>query len=157
MINSNSLGDLTSDLHRAGVSRASIDVAANILEGIGGLNPGKDLPKAIRGWLDKIKNSGGIDGINFIPSDHKGACHDLLMVVCTGERDFDLKTINAIALCINCYRTMKAVIIVSGYWSEDEFNIWRKSPVESLHDQFGITFSIVTPHGGEWTINPIAL
>ncbi len=158
MISSNSLGDLASELHRAGVSEQSIDVAERILEDIGELNPGKDLPKAIKDWLGRqtIK-SGLVNSINFIPSDRKGACHDLLMVVCAGERDFDLNTIDAIALCINCYRTMKAVIIVSGYWSEDEFNIWRKPPIKSLHEQFGITFSLVTPLGGRWTVNPIVL
>ena len=156
MINQNTSGDLTRDWRMTGVSEKSIDVAGRILVDITELNPGKGLPKAIRDWLDgQTIKSGLADSINFIPSDRKGTCHDLLMVVCAGEREFDLQTIDAIALCINCYRTMKAVIIVSGYWSEDEFNELRKPPIKALHDQFGIMFSIVTPHGGEWTTDPI--
>ena len=155
MINSNSLGDLTNDLHQAGVSETSMDVAARILEGIGGLNPSENLPKAIKDWLEKINSSGGIDGINFIPSDHMGSCHDLLVVVCAGEQDFNLNTMEAIALCIHCQSKIKTVIIVTDYWVEKDFNEWRCPPFDALYDSFGTELFIFTPHAGRWTFNKI--
>jgi len=160
MINSNSLGELAGALRRAGVSEQSIDIAHGILASIGQLDQSEDLPhgKNIKDWLNREGGYLGAEsGINLIPSEHKGPCHDLLITVCTGESNFDLNTMETIALCINCHYTIKAVIIASDYWVEKQFNKWRKSAFKALQDQFGIIFFVFTPHAGTWTVNSIAL
>jgi hypothetical protein len=158
MINRDSLGELSEALRRAEVSEISVEIAGDILANIGQLDPNDDLPNVLKDWLNRQElNLRGKSTINFIPSDHKGVCHDLLIAVCAGENNFDLNTIEAIALCINCHSTIKAVIIATDHWVEKQFNKWRKPVLKALHDQFGITFFIYTPHAGRWTLNPIAL
>jgi len=155
MQNRNYLENWMSDLGMTRVSETSLEVVGKILGEIGGLDPSENLSRAIRDWLDKTKYANWISDINFIPSDHKGTCHDLLMVVCAGEREFNLNTMEAIALCINCQSKVKTVIIVTDYWVEKEFNEWRWPPFEALYDKFGTRFFIFTPHAGRWTFNQI--
>jgi len=152
------LEGLADALRRAGVSENSIGTAITILGNLGQFDPDKGLPKAPDDWFGgQEQNYPARSNINFIPSAHKGACHDLLITVCAGEGNFDLNTMETIALCINCHRTIKAVIIATDYWLEKGFNKWRKPTFKALHDQFGIIFFIFTPHAGRWIVNPIAL
>jgi len=153
MISKNSLEELSEALSRAGVSSNSIGTAITILKDIADeFDPSEDLPKDLEDWFS---GQGARSNINFIPSEHKGACHDLLVTVCAGERNFDLNTMETIALCIKCGGMMRAVIIATDYWVEKEFNKWRKSSFEALHDKFDITFFIFTPHAGKWTFDQI--
>ncbi len=157
MISRDALGELASALRKAEVSENSIGTAVTILENIGEFDPNGNLPKDPADWLDRQIGGSLEAGINFIPSDLKGACHDLLVTVCAGERNFDLNTMETIALCINCHNTIKAVVLASDYWVEKEFNKWRKPAFKALHDQFGIAFFIFTPLAGRWTVSPIVL
>ncbi|MFC2072400.1 hypothetical protein ACFLUU_06835 [Chloroflexota bacterium] len=155
MISKDSLEELAEALREAEVSSNSIGTAITILENIGEFDPNEDLPKDPNDWF----NGGGLystvgKSINFIPGEPDG-CHDLLVTVCAGERNFDLNTMETIALCINCHHMMRAVIIATDYWVEKEFNKWRKSSFYALYDQFGIKIFFFTPHAGRWTFNQL--
>ena len=156
MVSRDSLEELAEVLREADVSSNSIGTAITILEKIGEFDPNDDLPKDPKDWLNEPGRYLDVEnGINFIPSDHKGVCRDLLMTVCAGEENFDLNTMETITLCINCHHMMRAVIIATDYWVEKEFNKWRKSSFYALYDRFGIKFFLFTPHAGRWTSNQL--
>ncbi len=155
MINRGSLEELADALSEADVSSNSIGTAITILEKIGRFDPNEDLPKDPKDWFDERgPYSSTRSSINFIPGE-PDVCHDLLVTVCAGEGNFDLNTMETIALCINCHHKMRVVIIVTDYWVEKEFNKWRKSSFKALHDQFGIIFFLFTPHAGRWIVEKI--
>lgn len=88
MISRNSLRELADALRRAGVSEKSIDIAHGILASIGQLDQSEDLPhgKSIKDWLNRAgRYPGAGSGINLIPSEHKGPCHDLLIRCAQGK------------------------------------------------------------------------
>jgi hypothetical protein len=156
MVNGDSLTELVRDLRKVQVSDASIDIAIHMLKNIGELEPNENLSKSIETWLkEQTHNLGSGSGINFIPSHHKTSCHDLLMVVSAGENNFNFNTMEAIATCINCCRSIKAVIMVTDDWHGKEFSKWYESTFRALHNQFGLALFIFTPLGNRWTVFPI--
>lgn len=155
MISRDSLEELGEALRRAGASENNISTAITILARIAEFDPSEDLPKDLGDWFEGQREySSARSGINFIPGEPDG-CHDLLVTVCVGERNFDLNTMETIALCVKCGGIMRAVIIATDYWAEKEFNKWRKSSFEALHDKFDITFFVFTPHAGKWAFDQI--
>ena len=152
--------DLNRNLTEIGVSPLSINTILPVLSGLeeieNGISRGqKDLDREVKNWRDEeiipslIKGSKeGAGTINFIPAVPSNLCHELLFVVAAGETEFNLFSMEAIAHCINCHRKGKAVVILSTWWSETEFNKWRKPPFRALYSQFGTHLFVIAPHGG---------
>jgi hypothetical protein len=150
-------GDLGKFLGGVGVSRSSIDIGTQILSGL--IEEQSEDP--FRGFRDKRKKIGK-DGartargwINFIPSDTKGPCSDLLVVAYNGNKELEKFSMEAIETSISCHKTMKAVVFAGDVWDDTMFTQWRKRAFDNLHDSFGVCLASVIMVGGRWSVTPI--
>ena len=126
------------------------------MRGISEIPIDANVHRRVKDWIKEtdLPNSGG-NAINCIPGHPGGQCHDLLVTVCAGRSDFELRTMETIALCIDCHAILKIGIIATSYWSEDVFNEWRRPVFQALRKQFGVTFFLFAPHGGKWQFSPL--
>lgn len=156
MTSRDSHDEIAEVLREANISSNSIGTAIEILASIEEVAHAGDLPKDPRDWRGgEGLYSPTAANINLIPSEHTGECHELLVTLCAGEKSFDLNTMETIALCIRCRSSMRVVIIATDYWSEGEFNRWRRSSFEALHREFGINFFVYTLHAGRWSFDRV--
>lgn len=147
------LQEIEKDLRNAGVSGASIDTALSMFNDFERNKNEQQgsIRNAINDWGKRASErfSSSRSNINFIPGIPTSKCYDLLVVVSKNNDEFNNYTIKAIAHCIYCAGTTKAVLLISYGWDKD-FDTFRKPMFEALYTRFGISLIGVSYHGGGW-------
>ncbi len=138
---------LVENLGGSGISSRSIHVASSMFSDFFD-DAGEPRRK---GWAKRMgQGFPSEEGINYIPSDTKGPCTDLLVIACEGRANFILHLNLGIACAIGCHSKLKVILIITDYWDEIYFDKHFKPAFKALSDQFPIASMVYSPFAGKW-------
>ena len=143
----NAHDQLAENLGSFGVSSKSIRVASSMFSDFfddAGEPRGK-------GWAKRMgQGFPSEEGINYIPSDTKGPCTDLLVIACEGRANFILHLNLGIACAIGCHSKLKLIVIITDYWDVNYFDKHYKPAFKAISAQFHIPAMVYQPFEGKW-------
>ena len=132
---------LLSELHQTSSKLA--DAVGQIIEGIGSESlvdiDSRDLQGQVKDSIDRLASS---QSINLIPSNGKGACHEICVCEAFGKwnaRNGFTGVVNqAINYWLGCFQTNKTTIIFTSAWDQDAF--------EHKYEQAFDNYTLGGPH-----------